>query len=450
MDDFNQLCQICLETFNKNSENKIPKQLPCCKHTICLKCLEDIYKRNNNVIICPVCRKPTYQNPNSLPTNSRVFEGFLRCPNCQRDVTKTELFLNFGDILHLKCSHCQNEDLSLDDFLPSYLNELDNFIKDFNQKANLIQKIDDKINESLDLIFKEIKEFMILSLREKIIYEIKLKLTYDIKSDYNMFQKYLKDLKEKYDYLNSFASDDTNKKFNTIDIINAINYYAKTSDDVRKESNKFLYIEKFINENPLFILNDKISKNELSTFLLKCFDVTLSDHNKENEFLTGIKVFDNEILSKIEEAKSFARINDINNINNYNNNNYYNEFLNINDNLEFDRKDSDVRFTLIPKDSQENKNYIIIKQNDFIIRGIKRNDVLKLNEVIFENKKEFDNLKFVKLFDFFIENSKKKFYTKIKEKDKMDEDENRNSDGDDEFVPFKSKKKSNLFDNYEY
>ena len=52
----------------------------------------------------------------NLPTNLRVFEGFLRCPNCQREVTKTELFLNFGDTLNLKCSHCQNEDLNLDDF----------------------------------------------------------------------------------------------------------------------------------------------------------------------------------------------------------------------------------------------------------------------------------------------------------------------------------------------
>ena len=89
MDDLNQLCQICLETFNKNYQNKIPKLLPCCKHSICLECLEDIYKRNNNTIICPVCRKKLYQDPSTLKTNIRVFEGFLRCPNCQKDVTKT-------------------------------------------------------------------------------------------------------------------------------------------------------------------------------------------------------------------------------------------------------------------------------------------------------------------------------------------------------------------------
>ena len=444
MDDFNQLCQICLETFNKNSEKKVPKLLPCCKHTICLECLEDIYKRNTNKIICPVCRKPTYQNPNTLPTNLRVFEGFLRCPNCQREVTKTELFLNFGDTLNLKCSHCQNEDLNLDDFLPSYLLELDSFIKEFNTKSNLIQKIDDKINSSLDLIFKEIKESIILPLREKIIYEIKLKLTYDIKGDYNMFQKYLREIKEKYDYLNSFASDDTNKKFNSIDIINAINYYAKKSDDIRKESNKYLYIEKFINENSLFFLNDKISKNELSNFLLKCFDVTLSDHNKENDFLTGIKLFDNEILKKIDESKSISRINDINNIN-YNNN--INEFLNINDNIEFDRKDSDVRFTLIPKDSNDINNYKIIKLNNFTINGENKNDFLKLNEVIFEDKKEFNNLKCAKGINFCIQNSKKNFYFKIKENENNYENDDDDYDEDNEFKPLQSKKQTNLFNN---
>ena len=465
MDDFNQLCQICLETFNQNSQKKIPKQLPCCKHTICLECLEDIYKRNNNTIICPVCRKTTFQNPNSLPTNSRVFEGFLRCPNCQRDVTKTELFLSFGDNLNLKCSHCQNEDLNLDDFLPSYLLELDTFIKEFCTKGNLIQKIDDKINESLDLIFQEIKVNMILSLREKIINEIKLKLTYDIKGDYNIFQKYLSEIKEKYDYLNSFASDDTNKKFNSIDIINAINYYAQKSDDIRKESNKFLYIEKFISENPLFVLNEKITKNELANFLLKCFDATLSDHNKEIDFLTGIKIFDNEVLKKIEESKSISHLNNNinyynnnnnnnninNNINNNYNNNNNNEFININDNIDFDRKDSDVRFTLIPKDNKEFSNLKINKQNDFFINSKKKNDILRLNDVIFENNKEFLNLKRVNTFSFSIEKLKNKmlikFSSKPKEKIIVNDNENGSSNDDDEFIPLQSKQKPNLFNN---
>ena len=430
MDDLNQLCQICLETFNKNSQNKIPKLLPCCKHSICLECLEDIYKRNNNTIICPVCRTKLYQDPSTLKTNIRVFEGFLRCPNCQKDVTKTELYLHFGDKLNLKCSFCQNEDLPLDDFLPSYLKELENFIKDFSGKNSLITMIDDKIGNTIDNIFNEIKEIIIQELRENIIEEIKSKLSYDVRGDFNMFNNYLFDLKEKYNYLYSFASDDTNKKFNTNDIINAMNSYAQKSDEIRKESNKYLYINKFIQENPLFVLNENVTKNEIGNFLLKVIDATLSDHKKHYDFLTGIKIFDEEIIKKIEEVKSQAQYNiNINenfnnNFNGRHNNNPSNVFDNINNicdinNIDYGNREEDIRFTLIPND---NKDFKVEKNLDFSIKGKKMNDK-ENNNFVLDNNIEMEN---------------------NKEDDKKIEENKIDEDG---FISVKfEKKKNNLFE----
>ena len=391
MDDFNQLCHICFENFNKNFPQKTPKKLPCCKHTICLECLEDIYKRNNNKLICPVCRTILNEDPNYLITNNNVYEGFLKCLNCDKDVTKTELYLHFGEKLDLKCSHCQIEDLLLDDFLPSYLLELNSFIQEYSNKESLIQKIDNKINDFLNSFFQDIKNNIIYKMRLKVINEIKMKLDYDIKNDCEHFITHLNELKEKYDYLYSFANDDTNKKFNSEDIINYMNYYAQKSEDIRKESQKYLKTSNYINEHDLLYLNEKINKNEIGDFIVNLFDFPLSDIKDEDNFLTGIQIIDNNIIKQIKKItiknqNHFdLKMNDFEHDKNLNNKNY-----NLNEMNGSDKNNSFNQNNNHKKKNSENSNYL----NNFFNESDKKNnsdDSFNLNNLGKESDKKKNN-----------------------------------------------------------
>ena len=408
MDDFNQLCHICFENFNKNFPQKTPKKLPCCKHTICLECLEDIYKRNNNKLICPVCRTILNEDPNYLITNNNVYEGFLKCLNCDKDVTKTELYLHFGEKLDLKCSHCQIEDLLLDDFLPSYLLELNSFIQEYSNKESLIQKIDNKINDFLNSFFQDIKNNIIYKMRLKVSNEIKMKLDYDIKNDCELFITHLNELKEKYDYLYSFANDDTNKKFNSEDIINYMNYYAQKSEDIRKESQKYLKTSNYINEHDLLYLNEKINKNEIGDFIIQLFDFPLSDIKDEDNFLTGIQIIDDNIIKQIKKINIKnqnhfdLKVNDLSNEHdkNLNNKNYnLNEMNGLDKNNSFDQNN-------FKKKNSENSNYL----NNFFNEADKKinsDDSFNLNNLVKESDKKKNNNNSNYLNNSFNESDKK-------------------------------------------
>ncbi len=372
-----------MEPFDKNLINKIPKILPCCNKTICYGCLEKIYIKNNNQILCPICRKITSQNPLNLPNNDKVFDGFLKCLNCNKEVIKTQLFLNFNEKVNLKCSYCQNDDFALNDFLPDYLNGLNDFIKEYYNKDNLVKKLEIKIKKILSDFFQEIKQILFIQLRDKIINEINLIFNYDIQKDCEIFYNYLNEIKQKYDYLNSFSKDDTNKRFNSENIINTINYCFQTSDIINKEKIKYNYISDFIKNNSLIILKEKINVKEVSDFLLKIFKIPiLEDIKDEYDFLTGISVFDEQILNKIYEVKLYNNNNIINNNiinNNINNNNINNNNINnINSNIN--------NYTLLNKkdDKLNNKNSPFNKDNNELNNkkeeNIKKDDSTNLNK----------------------------------------------------------------------
>ena len=378
MDDFNQICQICLEPFNKNIIEKMPKILPCCNTTICYKCLEKIFQKNDNKILCPICRKFTEQNPLNLPNNDKVFDGFLKCLNCNKEVIKTQLFLNFNEKVNLKCSNCQHDDSAFIDFLPDYLNELNGFIKEYYNKDSLIQKLENKIKKFLSDFFEEIKEMLFIQIKNKIINQINLIFNFDIEKDCEIFNNYLNEFKQKYDYLYSFSIDDTNKKFNSEDIINSINYFFQTSDIINKEKVKFNYISDFINNNELILLKEKINVKEVAEFLIRIFKIPiLEDIKDQYDFLTGISIFDEQILNKIYEAKySNENKNNItidNNNKNIDNNNIE---ININNNL------NDIK-----EEKLNNKSSIINKDNNTLniikkesIKPNSNNDTNNLNK----------------------------------------------------------------------
>ena len=73
MEDNNLTCQICVEKYDQHNPNKFPKKVLCCGQILCLNCIESIYKRNNNQILCPFCRKVTNIPPTQLETVTSIF-----------------------------------------------------------------------------------------------------------------------------------------------------------------------------------------------------------------------------------------------------------------------------------------------------------------------------------------------------------------------------------------
>ena len=158
MEDDNLTCQICLEKYDQHNPNKFPKKVLCCGQIFCLNCIEGIYKRNNNQILCPLCRKVTNIPPTQLETVTSIFEPPVSCPNCNGRITKNDLYINF-ETMSLKCIKCQQEDMSLATFLPDLVNDLSSFIKGIKRNnMNLFQLIELKVKQNLDDLFIKLKQ----------------------------------------------------------------------------------------------------------------------------------------------------------------------------------------------------------------------------------------------------------------------------------------------------
>ena len=179
MDEDNVTCQICMEKYD--SQNTL--KLPCCGKVFCLSCLNDIYKRNQSTIICPICRKATSQDPNELGTENSVFADFITCSNCNQKTIKSELFINFEN-MSSRCINCQNSDITLDSFLPSIVLDLSNFLKVSQKNIKDIYKIVEmKIKQNLDEFFYNLKQNLANQLFNVIYLEIKKKYNFDIVDD---------------------------------------------------------------------------------------------------------------------------------------------------------------------------------------------------------------------------------------------------------------------------
>ena len=51
MNEENYTCEICCENYDLKTPLKLPKKVPCCNKTFCLKCLNEIYEKNNQTFI---------------------------------------------------------------------------------------------------------------------------------------------------------------------------------------------------------------------------------------------------------------------------------------------------------------------------------------------------------------------------------------------------------------
>ena len=429
INDNNQTCEICLENYDYQIKKKIPKKLNCCGQTICLECLNDIYNRNGNKIVCPICRKITYENPQKLKTNKNVLEGYLKCLNCGKKVIKSELFLHL-DTLNLRCKNCQNNDFPLNEYIPEVVLEITNFIKDFKDLLNdnkiqnknkLIMFIENKIHENLQEIFKEIENLILMNIRNKIIKDIINKLKYNPSSDFEQFYNDLKILKNNKDYLESFIKDDTNKKFSTQIIQDNLIFISLNLEKIRSEQNKYSTIMNLFNHNKLITIKERIKINEIGNLFNNILDTILSDYDN-NVFLTGIEYFDNMIgnnsiskeeYQKMEKNYKFQIKNLENKIN-------YLKSKNVEENDKKEVKNKE-------KNNSNNNEFKLIKSDEISFEYKKEENLIKNKNYDNNNNKNQDN-------------KNNNSLEEISNKNILIKNENNN-----EFDVFQSKRRKNLF-----
>ena len=281
MDEENYTCEICYENYDLKNEDKLPKKVPCCNKTFCLSCLNDIYKRNNQKIKCPNCRKLTNIPPKYLVNNTLIFSRFLICCNCHEKVSQNQLyFYKYNNEIQLKCQKCQNGDIKLDDILPDFVSELNNNLKD-NEKSmknDIIELIKDKIKQEITEYIDNILQNLIDIMTKKILNNFN-KIS-NLQKRQNEFKNMITQFSQNYKYLNAFIEDDTTKKFDAKKILNCIKYYNDNIAIIKKEYDFFENTKKWLNNNCLICIKEDYHINQIEDCFITAFENNKNVENK--------------------------------------------------------------------------------------------------------------------------------------------------------------------------
>ena len=351
MDDDHNLCQICLEMFNTG--NRLPKTLECCQQCFCLSCLKDIYKKSNDKLICPICRKIFNKNPVDLKVNKERLEPALKCPNCQIGIKHVDLRIKVSQkgLSVICCSKCCPESNAhdLSEYMINLTDEMNFFINSFcNLKCELFESIVDfQVNSCIDNIFtnltRRIKEKMKTDIMNEILE------TYELNLDVNNFNngnkgnlqiQNRKDLNNQPDPHSKKGLPNKNfetifkifsefeENFATLQKLNEVSlkskhlplvkkhvdFYINNSDFIKKTGFKLKKIFEFINNNSIMSFNKSlVDYEEIENFTQKLIDIKITAHKKDfnlnqaenlitnkfiiegEKFATGIKFIDEKI-----------------------------------------------------------------------------------------------------------------------------------------------------------
>ena len=277
MDEENYTCEICYENYDLKNEDKLPKKIPCCNKTFCLSCLNDIYKRNNQQIKCPNCRKMISMPPKFLMTNTLISSRFLICCNCHEKVPQNQLYLcKNNNEVQIKCQKCENGDMKLDDILPDFVSELNNNLKEYENeiKSDILGIIKNKIKQEITEYFDNILQHLIDTMTNKIINDFN-KIS-DLQKRLNEFKNMIIKLRQNYKYLNAFIEDDTTKNFDSKKILDCMIYYNDNISIIKKEFAFFENTKKWLNNNCLVCINDNFNISQIENCFVTAF------HKKNN------------------------------------------------------------------------------------------------------------------------------------------------------------------------
>ena len=314
MNEENYTCEICFENYDLKNPDKLPKKVPCCNKTFCLKCLNDIYERNSKSLRCPNCRKVTMTPPKYYKDNILISSRYLICCNCHEKVPQNELyFCQNNNEITIKCEKCENDDMKLSDILPEVITETNKNLKEYENIINtsIIELTKKEIKKDIEEYFQNIMKNLIESITNKVITEFND--FWQIEKRENEFKNMVNELNKNNKYLNDYIEDIPTKNFDSKIIFNCMKYY---NDNISKIKNEFKFLEKF---RDLIINNRLIGIN-------RNFDIK----KLEECFLILIKKNKNDkIIQKKNEEENNNSDNNNNNINNNgeNNNNNTNQNL---------------------------------------------------------------------------------------------------------------------------
>ena len=312
MNEENYTCEICFENYDLKNPDKLPKKVPCCNKTFCLKCLNDIYERNSKSLRCPNCRKVTMTPPKYYKDNILISSRYLICCNCHEKVPQNELyFCQNNNEITIKCEKCENDDMKLSDILPEVITETNKNLKEYENiiNASIIELTKKEIKKDIEEYFQNIMKNLIESITNKVITEFND--FWQIEKRENEFKNMVNELNKNNKYLNDYIEDIPTKNFDSKIIFNCMKYY---NDNISKIKNEFKFLEKFRD----LIINNRligINRNFDIKKLEECF-LILIKKNKKNKI----------IQKKNEEDNNNSDNNNINN-NGENNNNNSNQNL---------------------------------------------------------------------------------------------------------------------------
>ena len=312
MNEENYTCEICFENYDLKNPDKLPKKVPCCNKTFCLKCLNDIYERNSKSLRCPNCRKVTMTPPKYYKDNILISSRYLICCNCHEKVPQNELyFCQNNNEITIKCEKCENDDMKLSDILPEVITETNKNLKEYENIINtsIIELTKKEIKKDIEEYFQNIMKNLIESITNKVITEFND--FWQIEKRENEFKNMVNELNKNNKYLNDYIEDIPTKNFDSKIIFNCMKYY---NDNISKIKNEFKFLEKFRD----LIINNRligINRNFDIKKLEECF-LILIKKNKNDKI----------IQKKNEEENNNSDNNNINN-NEENNNNNSNQNL---------------------------------------------------------------------------------------------------------------------------
>lgn len=311
-------CEICMETYDLKKDNKRPKKVPCCGHTFCLGCLNEIYSRNNNIFLCPYCRKTNTTRPKHYITDTKVSSRFLKCCNCHELVAQNQLYLHFddNDNMKLNCVKChEDQDLPLYELLPDTINDYNTFLNQnrVTEENDLLINLKNNVKDKLTSYFKDIVDNMTNLMVSKILIDYKINYKIDLENKYKKFKEDITLFYNNYNYLKSFINDDQTKNFDTPHLLHSINFFGRNIQGIKEDIDIFNNFRNAINgsQELFFFKNNHLCVKSLSTVFIDVFDTVFNqkkkkdlyeDNNKKKEREDDIEV----VNKKMEEDESFS------------------------------------------------------------------------------------------------------------------------------------------------
>jgi hypothetical protein len=281
IEENNKICEICLVQFDDSA--LIPKKMECCIKCFCLKCLSEIYQKNNNTLLCPTCRRTTNKDPINLTTEKSLLVKIINCPVCSHSVRQDELKITLEDnILCIVCNNCypfNNVLDKLDKYVNKIIPQMQFYLSNFEKiDTELLEK---KIVEKIDEIVYIYFDGIIVNTKNKLKRKVKDIIIENYNIDIN--PQALKDncleFNNNFNKIKKFQEEYTNFK----DIQESLSYYmnqGKIFTELETDLQKiYSEIEKdnFIKLNNIFKIEDFENK------LVNSLVITINDKEYKEE-----------------------------------------------------------------------------------------------------------------------------------------------------------------------